>query len=144
MKNVVGQPKLIDWMICDDVRTEINRKLMFIGVYQDIIGVSTIPFILSQLVVFTKWNTSKTPIKNFEFKIIQPDKKTIGPFIGKLLPSEEKQKTILQLVISPFQMPAAGKYEIVMKVNKTTYKVGTFQVVLMPEEKAKEEVPVAQ
>ena len=56
------RPKLIDWMICDDVRMEVNRKLMFIGVYQDKILVGHLPFSLPQLAIITKWDTSKAPI----------------------------------------------------------------------------------
>ena len=145
MKKREKRPKLIDWMICDDIRIEENKKLMFIGVYQDIIALSTVPATLPKFVVYTKWDTSKTPIKDFEFKIIQPDKKAIGAIIGKSLPAplEGKQKTFIQLMISPFQIPVPGKYKIVMKVNKTTYNVGAFEVVLMSE-KTKEEPAIAQ
>jgi len=132
MTKIEKRPKLIDWMICDDIRREINRKLTFVGVYQDIIGVPTLPFTLPQLSILTKWDTSKVSIKNFEMKIIQPDKNMIGPVIGELEPSlEDKQRTFIQVGITPFQIPVAGKYEIVMKINKRTHKVGTFEVALM-------------
>jgi len=134
MTKIEKRPKLIDWMICDDIRREINRKLTFVGVYQDIIGVPTLPFTLPQLSISTKWDTSKASIKNFEMKIIQPDKNMIGPVIGELEPSlEDKQRTFIQVGITPFQIPVAGKYEIVMKINKRTHKVGTFEVALMSE-----------
>jgi len=132
MTKIEKRPKLIDWMICDDIRREINRKLTFVGVYQDIIGVPTLPFTLPQLSILTKWDTSKVSIKNFEMKIIQPDKNMIGPVIGELEPSlEDKQRTFIQVGITPFQIPVAGKYEIVMKINKRIHKVGTFEVALM-------------
>ena len=132
MTKIEKRPKLIDWMICDDIRREINRKLTFVGVYQDMIGVPTLPFTLPQLSILTKWDTSKTSIKNFEMKIIQPDKNMIGPVIGELEPSlEDKQRTFIQVGITPFQIPVAGKYEIVMKINKRIHKVGTFEVALM-------------
>ena len=124
--------ELIDWMICDDIRREINRKLTFVGVYQDMIGVPTLPFTLPQLSILTKWDTSKASIKNFEMKIIQPDKNMIGPVIGELESSlEDKQRTFIQVGITPFQISVAGKYEIVMKINKRIHKVGTFEVALM-------------
>jgi len=134
MTKIEKRPKLIDWMICDDIRREMNRKLTFVGVYQDIIGVPTLPFTLPQLSILTKWDTSKASIKNFEMKIIQPDKNMIGPVIGELESSlEDKQRTFIQIGITPFQIPVAGKYEIVMKINKRTHKVGTFEVALMSE-----------
>ncbi len=134
MTKIEKRPKLIDWMICDDIRREINRKLTFVGVYQDIIGVPTLPFTLPQLSILTKWDTSKASIKNFEMKIIQPDKNMIGPVIGELGSSlEDKQRTFIQVGITPFQIPVAGKYEIVMKINKRTHKVATFEVALMSE-----------
>jgi len=126
--------ELIDWMICDDIRREINRKVTLVGVYQDVIGVPAFPFTLPQLCILTKWDTSKKPVKNFEMKIIQPDKKVIGPVIGELGSSlEDKKRTLIQVGIIPFQIPAAGKYEIVMKINKKTHKIGTFEIALMPE-----------
>lgn len=134
MTKIEKRPKLIDWMICDDIRREMNRKLTFVGVYQDIIGVPTFPFTLPQLYILTKWDTSKASIKNFEMKIIQPDKNMIGPVIGELESSlEDKQRTLIQVGITPFQISVAGKYEIVMKINKRTHKVGTFEVALMSE-----------
>ena len=134
MTNAEKGPKFIDWMICDDIRREINRKITLVGVYQDVIGVPAFPFTLSQLCILTKWDTSKTPVKNFEMKIIQPDKKVIGPVIGELGSSlEDKKRTLIQVGIIPFQIPAAGKYEIVMKINKKTHKIGTFEIALMPE-----------
>ncbi len=132
MTKIEKRPKLIDWMICDDIRREINRKLTFVGVYQDMIGVPTLPFTLPQLSILTKWDTSKASIKNFEMKIIQPDKNMIGPVIGELESSlEDKQRTFIQVGITPFQISVAGKYEIVMKINKRIHKVGTFEVALM-------------
>jgi hypothetical protein len=134
MTKIEKRPKLIDWMICDDIRREMNRKLTLVGVYQDIIGVPNLPFTLPQLSILTKWDTSKASIKNFEMKIIQPDKNMIGPVIGELESSlEDKQRTFIQVGITPFQIPVAGKYEIVMKINKRTHKVGTFEVALMSE-----------
>ncbi len=134
MTKIEKRPKLIDWMICDDIRREMNRKLTLVGVYQDIIGVPTLPFTLPQLSILTKWDTSKASIKNFEMKIIQPDKNVIGPAIGELESSlEDKQRTFIQIGITPFQIPVAGKYEIVMKINKRTHKVGTFEAALMSE-----------
>ena len=136
MTKIEKRPKLIDWMICDDIRREMNRKLTFVGVYQDIIGVPTLPFTLPQLSILTKWDTSKASIKNFEMKIIQPDKNMIGPVIGELESSlEDKQRTFIQVGITPFQIPVAGKYEIVMKINKRAHKVGTFEVALMSEKR---------
>jgi len=134
MTKIEKRPELIDWMICDDIRREMNRKLTFVGVYQDIIGVPTLPFTLPQLSILTKWDTSKASIENFEMKIIQPDKNMIGPVIGELESSlEDKQRTFIQVGITPFQIPVAGKYEIVMKINKRIHKVGTFEVALMSE-----------
>jgi len=134
MNKVEKQAKLIDWIICDDIRVEINRKLMFIGVYQDNIIVPKIPFALPQFTILTKWDTSKSSIKDFEIRVIQPDKQKIGPIIGKLGPElETKKKTSIQVTIAPFKIPIAGKYKIVMEIDKKTYKIGSFEVALAPE-----------
>ena len=134
MNKVEKQAKLIDWIICDEIRVEINRKLMFIGVYQDNIIVPKIPFALPQFTILTKWDTSKSSIKDFEMIVIQPDKNKIGPIIGKLDPElEAKKKTSIQVTIAPFKIPMAGKYEVAMKIDKKPYKIGSFEVALAPQ-----------
>ena len=61
-----GTPKLIDWMICDDVRVEDNGKTIIIGIYHDNIIVPGLPFVMPNLVTWTKWDITKGLIKKFE------------------------------------------------------------------------------
>lgn len=123
-------PKLIDWMICDDVRVENNGKTIIIGIYHDNIIVSGLPFVMPQLVTWTKWDVAKGPIKNFEFTITAPDGKVMGHFTGKPSAKSSGKKAILQIAISPFVIKEAGEYRIDAKINETDCHIGSFEVQL--------------
>lgn len=121
--------KLIDWMICDDIRTEDNGKHIFIGVYEDNIVVNTLPTILPQIYVYTKWNTEETNIQKFELKISQPNGKVIGPLTGEFdLPA--KKKALIQWGISPFNLASTGTYLIDATINGKNTHIGSFDVIL--------------
>lgn len=142
MKNVTKKKaKLIDWMICDDIRQENNGKLIFIGVYSDDILVNAIPITLSQLVFISKWDVTNNPIKKFEFKILQPNGKVIGPIAVEAPSSEIKNrgKTLISVGIAPFNIEISGEYKIEAKINEFDYSnIGFFNVLLKtPSEKTK-------
>ena len=127
--------KLKDWMICDDIRKEDNGKLIFIGVYFDNILVPNIPFLLPQLIFFSKWNTKDIIPKKFEFKIIQPNKKIIGPIEGEIPHPEtdtRKETLIIRVGIIPFNIEECGEYKIQVKIDDIPYDVGSFNVILKP------------
>lgn len=128
--------KLIDWMICDDIRQEVSGKRIFIGVYDENIIVPVIPITIPQLTFYSKWDITETPIKKFEFKIVQPNGKEIGPIISELSPSppESKgRKAQIQLGVYPFNIEVAGEYKIEAKVNDIDYDtIASFKVLLSP------------
>lgn len=121
--------KLIDWMICDDIRTEDTGKHILIGIYEDNIVVNTLPVILPQIYIYTKWNTEETNIKNFEIKINQPNGKTIGPLIGEF-DFPIKKKATINWGISPFNIESTGTYIIDAVINEKKVHVGSFNVIL--------------
>ncbi len=123
-------PKLIDWMICDDIRVESNGKTIIIGIYHDSIIVSGLPFVMPQLVTWTKWDITKGPIKKFEFTVTAPDGKSMGHVIGEPPVKASGKKAILQIAISPFVIKEAGEYRIDAKINETDCHIGSFEVQL--------------
>lgn len=123
-------PKLIDWMICDDVRVENNGKTIIIGIYHDNIIVPELPFVMPNLVTWTKWDVTKGPIKKFEFTITAPDDKIMGHVADRPSAKATGKKAILQIVISPFVIKEAGEYRIDAKINETDCHIGSFEVQL--------------
>lgn len=127
--------KLIDWMICDDIRQEANGKRMFIGVYNENIIVAVVPIMIPQLTFYSKWDITETPIKKFELKIVQPNGKEIGPIISELpspSPESKGRKAIVQIGLSPFNIEATGEYKIEAKVNDIDYNtIASFKVILL-------------
>ena len=123
-------PKLIDWMICDDIRVEDNGKTIIIGIYHDNILVPSLPFIMPKLVTWTKWDIKESPLKKFEFQIKAPDGKVIGRVPGEPSKKASGKKAILQIAISPFVIKEAGEYKIDAKINGEDCHIGTFEVQL--------------
>lgn len=123
-------PKLIDWMICDDIRVENNGKTIIIGIYHDNIIVSALPFVMPQLVTWTKWDVIESPLKKFEFQIEAPDRKVIGHVSGEPPKNAAGKKAILQIAISPFVIKEVGEYRIDAKINELDCHIGSFAVQL--------------
>lgn len=123
-------PKLIDWMICDDIRVENNGKSIIIGIYHDNILVPSLPFVMPKLVTWTKWDITKSPIKKFEFKVTAPDGKSMGHVTGEPPTKSSGKKAILQIAISPFAIKEGGEYKIDAKINDVDYHIGSFEVQL--------------
>lgn len=127
--------KLIDWMICEDIRQEANGKRMFIGVYDENITVSAVPMMLPQLFFYSKWDITEAPIKKFEFKLIQPNEKIIGPIVSELpspSPESKGRRAVVQIGLSPFNIEVSGEYKIEVKINDIDYStIASFQVTLL-------------
>jgi|SRR3972149_8761209 len=125
-----SMPKLIDWMICDDIRVENNGKTIIIGIYHDNIIVPGLPFVMPQLVTWTKWDVAKAPLKKFEFTVTAPDGKTMGHVADEPSTNASGKKAILQIAISPFAIKEMGEYRIDAKINGTGCHIGSFEVQL--------------
>lgn len=127
--------RLIDWMICDDIRQEANGKRMFIGVYDEIITVAVIPVMIPQLIFYSKWDITAEHIKKFEFKMVQPSGKAIGPIVSELPPPSPESKgrrAVVQIGLSPFNIEASGEYRIEAIINDVDYNtIASFKVTLL-------------
>ncbi len=130
-----GKVKLIDWIICDDLRREDNGKLIFIGVYINTIVVPVVPFTLPQLVLFSKWDIGSGKIKAFECSIFAPEG-TVCAKIAATVEGENKanKNFILQFRIAPFKFETTGKYKIAFTVDGTKVDAGSFDVCLREQQ----------
>jgi len=126
------KPKIIDWLLCDDVRMELHGKTTFVGVYGDDIIVSSIPFKIPQLCIVTKWDLKNKTFEDISLRIERPDNKDIRPPI-KVKPPKIKDKKRYSLILSlfPFEIPLAGIYKLFVKVDDDIEKkIGEFEVKL--------------
>lgn len=126
--------RLIDWMICDDMRREDNGKRMFIGVYEDgNIALPSVPYNLPQLVIYSKWDTSSETFIKYEFKMTRPNGDIIGPVIADI-PADSvvnKNKVAIKAVISPFSIFVCGEYKIEFKINDVVQEFESIKISLM-------------
>jgi len=126
--------RLIDWMICDDIRREDNGKLMFIGVYDNgNILVPSVPFNLPQIVVYSKWDVSNETIEKYEFKITKPNGDIIGPVIANIIgdATAQKNKVILNVAMAPFSVDVCGEYKIDFKINDVVQEFESIKISLI-------------
>ena len=79
-------PKLIDVILCDEIRREDNGKFVFIGVYTGHVLVPRLPFDLPTLTFFTKWSAKAGESLDGCFEVYSPDGKLMyrldAPFEG--------------------------------------------------------------
>ncbi|MBM4311025.1 MAG: hypothetical protein FJ119_08785 [Deltaproteobacteria bacterium] len=121
--------KLIDWIICDDLRRENNGKLIFVGVYLDAIVVPSVPCVLPQLVLFSRWDFGGAAIEKFQCAIVGPDKKNCAELTGTLQGQQHQQKKYnLQFGISPFKIEKTGLYTIIFTIDGAKVSTGEFEV----------------
>ena len=65
------KPKLSHYIICDDIRREIGNKISLIGLYQETILVSSLPYIFPKLCFHIEFKDVKAGII-MRFKLITP------------------------------------------------------------------------
>lgn len=126
--------RLIDWIICDDMRREDNGKRMFIGVYEDgNIALPSVPCNMPQLVVYSKWDISTETFIKYEFKMTRPNGDIIGPVIADI-PADaivNKNKVALKVVISPFSILVCGEYKIEFTINDIVQEFESIKISLI-------------
>lgn len=132
MKKTLDAPRLIDWVICDDVRHEINGKTTLVGIYGSDMIVNVIPAILPQLVFHLKWDVSEGCFKKLTFRFVLPDQTEMGPvIISAPNVAPESPRVVMQIVLMPIQIKSAGMCSLFVKIDeKPEQKIGGFEVKL--------------
>lgn len=128
---MIKKPKLIDWIICDDVRTEVGEKLTMVGVYSKDIIVPMIPLLLPQLYLVTKWDISGGHFEEISFRLESPDGGQLGPVPAKVPKDIKGGIFTMNLAMIPFQIQKVGTFRIFLKIDdESEKKIGEFEVKL--------------
>lgn len=130
----MSSPKLIHWLICDDIRKEINGKTTYVGVYGQDITVPFVPLPVPQINISLLWDLKNGSFEEIIIKIEKPDGKYIGPFKAKgpkNIANIAKTWQSLNISMFPFVIPAIGIYKLFIKVDDEMEKnIGQFEVKL--------------
>lgn len=126
--------KLIDWILCDDVRQEASGKTTIIGIYGVDVIVHRTPLVLPQLCIITKWDISNGIFKEIVFRLEQPDGSQLGPIAAKAPHNIAGEKLMMHLAFIPFQIQIVGTYKIFLKIDdEPEKKIGEFEIKLAPQ-----------
>jgi hypothetical protein len=116
------QPKFEYSIICDDIRQEVGNKLTFVGVYQDQIFVSQIPYVFPKLCFFIQYNDI-TAGDIFVLEVTDPDDKIIEKPVNITIPTAQKPgKMRLSGAFSPLNIKKEGNYTLSITVNDNAKK----------------------
>ena len=133
-------PKLIDLILCDEIRREDNGKLLVIGMYLGAILVPRFPFRMPSLAFFCKWKTLGL-LPTGEFRLTSPSKKVLGGFgMGSDGdPQPEAQIFYMTFVLQNIQLSEAGTHTLSYKPTggKRYRPIFSFEVNLRNEDAAR-------
>lgn len=111
------QPKFEYAIICDDIRQEIGNKLTFVGVYQDQIIVSRLPFTFPKLCFFIQYADIKEG-DQFLLELHDPTHKVIDKAINIVVPAgQQSAKMRMFGIYSPIRVEKEGRYTLGITVN---------------------------
>lgn len=128
------KPKLIDWILCDDVRQEASGKTTIVGIYGTDVIVPMTPMVLPQLCIITKWDISSGVFKEIVFRLELPDGNQLGPIAAKAPHHIKGERLSMHLSLIPFQIQLLGTYKIFLKIDtELDRKIGEFEVKLASE-----------
>ena len=129
-------PKLLDLILCDEVRREDNGKLLVIGMYLGSILVPRVPFRMPRLSFFCKWKTNGS-LPAGDFRLTNPSKEAVGGFGMK---TEREPESVAPLFYTTFtleniQLTETGTYSLCHKPpgGKRFRTFSTFEVGLKEE-----------
>ena len=103
--------RLVDVIVCDDVRVERNGKLLLIGVYLGNILCEELPTLLPTLSFVTKWNTEKGQAKKGVYRFLDPSGAEVASTQPQIPPNSERKPfhvSISQFV--PMRLRVSGSY----------------------------------
>ena len=110
------KPKYIHTLICDDIREEVNNKLIFIGVYGPNILVPKIPFIFPKL-CFVNYYNNITGGDSVSIDILGPSGNKLSKTINSTMPKDAKYSAIFS-IYSPLEVKQEGMHQLKLVFNK--------------------------
>lgn len=124
-------PKLIDLIVCDEVRREDNGKLLVIGMYLGSILAPHVPFRMPKLSFFFKWKTNGA-LPTGEFRLTNPSKEVVGGFGMKTdrTPDSVGALFYMTFTLENTQLTEAGTYTLSYKPpeGKRYRPISSFEV----------------
>ncbi|NOZ22405.1 MAG: hypothetical protein GXP25_15095 [Planctomycetes bacterium] len=110
-------PKLIDVIVCDEVRQENTGKLLVIGMYLDNVGVPRTPFMLPVLSFLCKWRVEAGVSLAGTFKVVGPSNQTVRKldFPAATAPAGAGGLLLTTIRLQPFPIEEAGQYRLMFK-----------------------------
>jgi hypothetical protein len=129
--------KVINVLVCDDIRREMSGKEILIGAYADVIIVKQIPIKLRSLFVRVLFRISEGTERKFIFKLIDPNKRTIVEGEGSFEVKKTTEPATLPLALGEVEFHAQGIYTIHVSIGGgPTRKVGEFLVRTAEEDRS--------
>ena len=131
-------PKLIDIIICDDIRREANtNKLFIIGMYTGAVVVNSVPAKLPTFSILIKWRTEDDSPVTGTLRIESPSKKVLQSIDIDMSDApgtkpDWAEDSHLAVIINAhnFQLPELGRYRLMFKPQKgRARKLSTFIVI---------------
>ncbi len=124
-------PKLLDLILCDEVRREDNGKLLIIGMYLGAILVPRVPFRMPRLSFFLKWKTNGL-LPTGDFRLTGPSKEAAGGFGMKTGREPESVPPVFYttFTLENIQLTETGAYSLSYKPpgGKRFRSIFTFDV----------------
>ncbi len=124
-------PKLVDLIVCDEVRREDNGKLLVIGMYLGSILVPQVPFRMPKLSFFFKWKTNGS-LPSGEFRLANPSKDVVGGFGMKTdrTPDSVGALFYMTFTLENIQLTEVGTYTLSYKPpgGKRFRPISSFEV----------------
>jgi len=119
--------KLLSVIVCDDVRTEVTKKEILIGVYSDGIVVPKLPAVLTSLFFRIHLALQIQEQTTFSFQVLKPSGQSLLDTNDQTL--ESRRNVILAMGIQGPNLDEAGKYQMFLRVgNRRRQMIGEFNV----------------
>jgi hypothetical protein len=100
-------------VLCDDIRHENNGKLLFVGVYSDLVQVAKLPLQMRSLGLAVKAKVFSTGKMTFSVSVGDPNGNTLIDANGELNYDGEVGHVIwLPIVVGPALLPTEGVYTV--------------------------------
>jgi hypothetical protein len=118
-------------IICDDVRTESNNKLIMIGVYTDKMTVEKAPFTLPSLCFYHAFKSDEAGTWPISFRLEHVASKELVEGMtgqGKMTLENKGQTTALFRFVAP-KFPAMGLYRFILEIENCEPIITEFEVI---------------
>lgn len=110
-------PRLVDVIVCDDLRQETSGKYVVVGMYTGPIMLGSFPALLPKLVLMTKWQATEDHPLVGDVKLQSPNGSLIGQGRFDLSPRSggdlvTTAPLIANIQLVPFSVDELGLYSL--------------------------------